>query len=756
MFKKVLIIIAALLAIIALTVGIFGISVIAYAGKNIDYEFDRRMLLDAKNRSTTRFYVLDENGEQVEIWQLNREYRTRWVDLSDMSDNIISAFLSSEDRAFYSHNGVNFKRSLYALANYVLKFKSKFGASTITQQLIKNLSGDNSVTVTRKISEILRALEIEKQFSKDEILELYLNIVPLSENIYGVGEASRVYFNKAPSDLTITEAATLAGIINAPTRYNPYRHPKECLEKRNHILYAMLENGKITKEDYLSLKNGELDIKPKEEKKEGATPWFIETAIAEILDDIENQFNTSRQGAAIVLNSGLEILLTMETGVQSILEGYFDNLANFPNAVNSGMNFSMAIYNSKTGNLSAIVGAVGRKTADKISNYATANITPASTLKPIALYAPLLDEGKINWSTVFDDTPSIISKKEGAPIYYPRNSPDKYDGLITVKDALRFSKNTVAVRLYKMLGSEKIYNILEKDYGFKTIVKSATGENGNIVTDLDVSPLALGQLTNGVALTDLTHSYTVFTCNGQNVGGKSYFSVRDKNGDTILENKNEKKQVIKPVTARIMTQLLTKVVEEGTAHSITLNELVDTAGKSGTSGGDLDRLFIGYTPYYTAGIWCGYPVKRVSIGSMEKTHLTIWDEVMRKIHSECISASIEGLDNFSTENLVLLNYCRDSGKLIGDGCELDLRGNRICCGYFTYDNMPSESCARHRIFEYDGTVYSLIDYEREKFLGITISDDRYLIKSNNVMPELNEVGNSKKKSNFFDFLKRIF
>ena len=254
MLKKIFIIFSAVILVIALSAGIFGISVIAHVSKNIDYDLDKRMLLDARLRKTTRFCTLSEDGVETEVWQLNQSYKTRWVHLEEISDNVISAFLSSEDREFYNHKGVNFKRTLYALANYALKFKSQFGASTITQQLIKNLSGDNDVTVNRKISEILRALEIEKQFSKEEILELYLNIVPLSDNVYGVGEASLVYFNKTPSELNITEAATLAGIINAPSRYNPYRHPNECLAKRNNVLYAMLENGKITEEEYKELK----------------------------------------------------------------------------------------------------------------------------------------------------------------------------------------------------------------------------------------------------------------------------------------------------------------------------------------------------------------------------------------------------------------------------------------------------------------------------------------------------------------------
>ena len=756
MLKKAIVVFSAVVAIIALLVGIFGISVIAYANKNIDYEFDKRMLLDAKNRNTTMFYAFDKSGEEELVWQLNREYKTRWVPLSDISHNVIDAFISSEDREFYNHNGVNFKRTIYALANYALKFNSQFGASTITQQLIKNLSGDNAPTVKRKISEILRAMKIEKQFSKDEILELYLNIVPLSDNLYGVGEASRVYFNKAPAELNVKEAATLAGIINAPSRYNPYRHPDECLKKRNNVLYAMLENGKISDIEYQTFKNTELGVAPKAESHGGATPWFVETAVDEILKDLAAKYNISRQGAEILLNSGLQVHLTMEKDVQKILNSYFEERDNFPLAIESGLNFSMAIYNSKTGNLSAIVGAVGKKSADKISNYSTTNITPASTLKPIALYAPLLDEGKINWSTVFDDTPVIVSQKEGKTAYYPKNSPNKYDGLITVKDALRFSKNTVAARMYEMLGSERIYQSLKYDYGFNTLVESKKDKSGSVHTDLDIAPLALGQLTDGIPLTTLTHAYTVFPSEGLLGGGKSYFYINDSKGERILQNENSAKRVIKPLTARLMTQMLTKVVEEGTAHSITLSELVDTAGKSGTSGGDLDRLFIGYTPYYTAGIWCGYPVTRNAIGMIDRTHLGVWDDVMRKIHNECIIDTEDNLDCFSTEDLIELEYCRDSGQLVGEGCLLDLRENRIAKGYFTSNNMPNEECHRHCIIEYDDEIYSLLDYERENFPGISISDDKYLLKNHYAMPKLNEIGSEEKKNGFFDFLKRFF
>lgn len=756
MFKRVLIIVSISLMIIAFALGLIGASAVAYINHKIDYNLDKRMLLDARERRPTRFYALDSNGEMEEVWQLSRDYRSRWVSLEDMSENVIAAFLSSEDREFYNHRGVNLRRTAYALINYALKFKTQFGASTITQQLIKNLSGDKERTVNRKISEILRAMEIERQFSKDEILELYLNIVPLTDNIYGVEEASRVYFNKTASELSTTEAATLAAVINAPTRYNPYRHAKECLEKRNRVLYAMLENGKIRKEEYDSLKGTALEVLPRSESTNSVTPWFIETATEEITRDLEEKFNTSRRGAQIILNSGAEIFLTMEKDVQAVLDSYFENGANFPSAISDGMNFSMAVYNSKTGNLSGIVGAVGEKKADKISNYATSNITPASTLKPIALYAPLLDSGKINWSTVFDDTPLALTDNNGLAVYYPKNSPNKYDGLITVKDALRFSKNTVAVKMYNMLGADKIYNSLSGDYGIETLVVKRKNKSGGFVTDMDPSPLALGQLTDGVPLTKLTNCYTVFSNDGELKGGKSYYCVKDNKGEAILLNDEAEKKIIKPQTAQIMTQLLSEVVEEGTARAISLGELVDVAGKSGTSGGDLDRLFIGFTPYYTAGIWCGYPTKRTAIGAVEKTHFEIWDEVMRKIHDVCITGGDDEVEGFDTHDLIELEYCRDSGDLVCEGCELDLRENRVATGYFTLDNMPTSECKRHVIIRRGEEMFSLIDYERETFDGIHISDQRYLLNVNGVLPKLNEVGGERKKGGFFEFLKRFF
>ena len=391
----------------------------------------------------------------------------------------------------------------------------------------------------------------------------------------------------------------------------------------------------------------------------------------------------------------------------------------------------MVICDSEGGDILATVGDVGKKRADRILNYATVPIRAASTIKPLSLYAPLINEGKINWATVFDDIPTEIDETNGKIKVYPHNSPDRYDGLVNVKRALEVSKNTVAVRLYRMMGSEKIYSFLKNDLGFDTLTRSAYDKKGNKHDDLGAASLALGQLTYGVSLRKLTSAYTIFASEGVKREPRTYTEVYDSGGSLLLECKREEKRVISPECARVMNKLLQNVVECGTAKSVMLKSIVDTAGKTGTSGNDMDRLFVGYTPYLTAGIWSGYADASRSVGRYSPSHLKIWDEIMTECH-EVILARDEKIREFSTEGLQYLPYCKDSGMLLSDLCESDPRGPRIEYGYFYGKNVPMGKCNRHVLagVSDDGEVkISLVAVDRAELPPeIKVADEKYIYK----------------------------
>ena len=703
MKKRVMIGVAIGVSVLALLILACFVGISAFIGRNVSFEEDEQLFRAAKSGTLTKFYAnggeIGGEYEPVEISAMTMgKTKKSYYPLGEISDFLVRGIVAVEDKEFYSHKGVNFRRTAMATVNHLFKIGSSFGASTITQQVIKNISGDSEPTAKRKLAEIFRALRIEEGHTKDEILELYLNILPLGENVVGVGMGALHYFGKEPSELSAEEAAVLIGLANAPTLYNPHNNLEKCIEKRNVILRVMADEGIIGYDDYKLALDEELSVVSRDSGADNVYSWFVETVIADASRDYAEMHGISESAARLMLlASGYRIYTTQNLEIQREIDSYFSNPDNFPAEVSKGLDFSMVVSDSKSADLLAIVGSVGEKRANLITNHATVSHTPASTLKPLALYAPLIDSGEINWSMVFDDVP--LDFIDGTRPY-PANSPNVYSGLITVKDAICFSKNTIAMCLYKILGAERIYNSLKKNFGFD-IVRSEYNSKGNKITDLAPAPLALGQLSRGVSLRKLTEAYTVFPSNGTLSKGRSYIKIIDANGKTVLENKTESNQIYKIETAEIMNQLLMNVVDHGTARSVTLDSFVDTAGKTGTSGGNLEKLFIGYTPYLTAGIRCSYNDSTTAVGNLLKTHLNIWDEVMTDLHSEIIGEYGEHCESFSVNGLEYLPYCKDSGQMLSETCLLDPRGSRIEYGYFARDNKPQGLCDTHVEVYYD-------------------------------------------------------
>ena len=702
--------------LVALTFGLL----VVFVYKGINFEADERLFESARGFDSTTFYAngSDEGGDRYDpvAIEISGSMRKIFYSSEEIGDYLKDGFIAVEDKIFYEHKGINLKRTLLATFNYVTKRSKVFGASTITQQVVKNISGDNQLCVRRKLEEIIRAIHIERNYSKTEILEVYLNVIPMSENIFGVGAASRAYFGKEPCDLLPEEAAVLIGITNAPTAYNPYINPEACLKKRNVVLSVMHDDGIISKNEYERAKNTPLNVIAREKREDRIDSWFVETVVEEITRDLVDKYEISSSAARMMLlGGGYKVYTTMNTRVQSVLEEYFENRDNFTDEINNGLNYSMVVTDSKTGYLVGIVGRAGKKEGNRLLNHALTPHVPGSVLKPIALYAPLIDDGRINWATVFDDTPVSFIQENGEMREYPRNSPNVYDGLTTVKDAIRYSKNTIAVRLCNMRGSRVIFDSLRNDYGFDTLIE----RDGNI-TDVAVAPMALGQLGKGVTLYKLTESYSVLSGDGVWREACSYLKLIDYNGSVVLDHEQRSNRLYKSTTARIMTQMLMNVTDDGTARRITLDSKINTAGKTGTSGGNKDKLFIGYTPYYTAGIWCGYDKGDKGISTDARGHLEIWDDVMTRIHQDILGN--EDVDEFSTDGLYRLPYCMDSGELFSDICIYDPRGNRREYGYFTTDNCPSVECNMHILCKYD-SVTKAIACEmcpRENIVGVAL------------------------------------
>ena len=679
------ILISGLVAALGITVFLFVVA------KRVDYTVDEELFRKAAEESTTYYYAYNRDNELVEVWKSFSNGRREWVSISDVNEVLVKGFLAVEDRQFYSHKGINLKRTVAAIANYILKFRDAFGASTITQQVVKNISGDNETTVKRKVNELLRAVHLERNHSKEEILELYLNIVPMSENMYGVSVASEAYFGKESSDLTVAESATIIGITNAPALYSPYSNPESCLIKRNRVLAIMRETGIITDAEYSEAVSSPLGVNTHPQLP-GISSWFIETAHQEIVNDLTQKYSISEPAAKLMLN-GARIVLTMVPEIQDILDDFFSDTTNLSEKFNDGLNYSMVVSDPKTGNLLGIVGNGGEKKGERLYNYATAPITPGSTIKPLSIYAPLIDSAKINWTTIVSDTPVRYQNTSEEVVPYPKNTPDVYEGDITVADALKKSKNTVAVRLLQEYGIDNAFKLLNQAFKFNLSDKFVRAD-GTVITDRSEAPLALGQLTQGVSLKKLTESYNVFPNEGILAVGGSYYGVFDRNGNTVIEKNHEERAIFRSDTSKIVNQLLSNVVKDGTARQITLKESVDTAGKTGTSGKDRDRLFIGYTPYYTAGIWCGFSNGK-AIGNNIPNHLNIWDEVMKRIHNKMVFDKYsESTESFDISGLVVQPYCSSSGGSPNEYCELDDEAI-IEYGYYSTRDMLNKECDKH-------------------------------------------------------------
>ncbi len=685
---------------VALLASAFLIFGFLYVRKNIDYSSDEELFKRALAFESTVFYGKNYSSEEKYIpvkAESAGSLKKTFVSIDRIPKKLIDGFLSVEDRGFFDHSGVDYKRSAYAALNYIFGGEKHFGASTVTQQVIKNISGDDQVTITRKVSEILRALHIEKIFSKEEILEVYLNIIPMSGNIYGVCEAAKNFFGKDIAELSIAESATLIGITNAPTAYSPYQNPEKCISKRNLVLNTMFSAGVIDSIELEEALKTPLNVINKEENEGDIDSWFVESVIDRVCRDLSVKYGLSSSAARLMLLSGgYSVYTTMDIKAQNILEKHFEQDEMFFRAKALGANYAMVVLDSQNADMIASVGGIGKKKGNRLLNQCYVPHIPASTLKPLAIYAPMIDERIINWATVVDDTPIEFREKDGELTAYPKNSPNVYDGMTTVKDAVRLSKNTVAMKLCKLRGEEKIYSFLKNRLGIDSLVYKEN-KDGRILSDIGAAPMALGQLTKGIPLVKLTECYTVFPSGGVLNSSRNYLYVKDYEGNTVLSSEKHAERIFSKETSGIMNGLLSEVVNDGTARSLKIKELISTAGKTGTSSGNKDRMFIGYTPYFTAGIWCGS--EKNSVSGLAPSPISLWDDIMIEIHEALISKKEER--TFDTEGLIYAPYCKDSGEMYCENCIYDPRGDRMEYGYFEKNNIPKNDCTRHILVKYD-------------------------------------------------------
>lgn len=735
--------------LIGLITGIIVASVFAiYIKNNVDPTLDTSLLVTTGNDITTRIYYMDYEtpedrqnriGTAVEL-EDERIYASEnslWASYTQFPKYLYQAFISIEDHRFYLHSGVDWYGTAGAVFNFFTGYDEIRGASTITQQLVKNLTQDDDVRIQRKVQEILRALNLEKEKSKEEILELYLNIINFSNNCRGVQAAANYFFDKDVSELSLVECASLAAIVKNPSLYDPVRFPEENADRRWTVLKRMHECGYITEAEMIAAQNEELVLVLNNGTDEDNTntvfSWYKEAVFNDVRDALMEKYGYDSYTASMMIyTGGLKIITVMDPEVQAIMEEVYENDKEYFPYSNDGLQpqSAMVVIDPYTSDLLGIVGGRGEKTSNRVQNLATETTrSPGSSIKPIGVYAPALDAGIINYATIYDDVPvtfgdydadwnvvetaadgSVIRKT--APSAWPANLPYVYQGLTTINQAIITSKNTVAVRVLQDLTIDKSFDFLKNKLGIESFIESYTRSDGTSITDKGLAPLALGQMCFGLTVEEITAAYAIFQNNGVYNKPRTFLYVYDSDNNLILENKAESEIVISEQTASIMTIMMNNVMNQGTGTSVTLRKTVDVAGKTGTAGNDFDRWFVGYTPYYVGGVWFGYEMNQTLSDFTKNPSCLVWDTVMTKLHQKYIDEAEAGgaaLKEFTpAAGVIEAKYCLDSGMLPCDACYLDPRGSRIATGYFTKDNMPTKECDTHVVVKYDSVVGGVV------------------------------------------------
>ena len=760
-------IIGTLLLVFVVTLTIFSGIFMAYINSTMRGKVE--VYLDEfETKVSTELYSQDpDTGEWVmyQTLYLNSENRI-WTDLEDIPKYLQEAAIAIEDKRFEKHHGVDWKGTTRAIV-YTLFGKNVQGGSTITQQLVKNVTGDNEVTVKRKITEIYRALELEKRYEKDEILEAYLNEVFFGQSCYGVVTASRMYFNKDVSDLTLAECASLMGITNNPSMYDPTLSSwtrENNRERQLTILGAMLEQGKISQEEYDAAKAEDIVFSngftisgkyvgsdgtatepepeeppaddtesPADEEEpaiKGRYSWFTEAMIGDVADALVEKYGITdkvrdngttytayEQAWDMVHGKGYKIYTTQNPKYQKIAEDVCYDLSNIPytssytnsagEQVEDQLQIALTIVDPTNGYVVAMIGGAGEKQADRVWNWAVNARQCGSAIKPLSTYAPALDDGTINGASVIDDYPMLLNGD-----VWPRNDNWRYQGLMPLHLALRQSLNTCAVRINLAYGVTNSYDFLVNKLGFENLTYTDSQQVGN---------MALGGFEKGVTTEEMAAGFATFVNEGVYTKPRTFVRVEDANGNVILENEAQSTVAMKNTTAALMNSLLQEASLQGTGYQAQFPGM-HIAGKTGSTNSNKDRYFAGYTPYYSCAVWAGYEHNQRIVASGNPCAV-IFQKVMKAIHED-----LPDKDFFSCAGLTSVAVCADSGMLASENCALDVRGSRVYTALVAADNAPTSVCTMHTAPSYtvnmadsDGNVTtvtgSVLNYQRELIEG---------------------------------------
>lgn len=658
-----------------------------YVFNSLEGEPDLR-LEDITMSNTSTVYAIDsETGEYQKIRELHGDQNRQEIQYSDIPKDVINCVVAAEDKRYWEHNGVDWIRTIASTITFITGTDTQ-GGSTITQQVIKNLTGNDAFSPERKVKEIFAAIKLNKYYSKEQVLEVYLNYVFFGNNLNGIQAAANGYFNKDVSELNMAEIATIIATTKNPTKFNPRTENgmRENKIRREYILNEMVKMGTLSAEDYDYWVDYDVEVvkKRQEATVQLSDGWYIDQVIEDVVNDLMEEKGYTRDYAeSYIKNGGLSIYACVDEEIQAKMEAVYADNANFPPVNNETYPETAAITIAPTGQILGIIGGNEKTTARGWNNATMTVRHPGSSIKPISAYLQAFESDLVTWSSLWDDNP--IPDYFGPNQPGPKNYDARYRGAVTIQYAIQQSVNTVPVKLIQTVTPERSYNFLKNKFQFGSL-----SEN-----DISLSPMALGGMTYGVTLRELTGAYQVFVSEGKYVKPYTYTKVTDRDGNIVLEQNTTQVRIISDQTATILNKLLQTVITQGTGAAGNLYSIgMPAGGKTGSSTGtklvngvitpvDNDNLwFVGFTPYYITGVWMGYDDHSEIYYSSYPTP-KLWKNIMLPLH--------EGLSpkQFAeNEHVVQMTYCLETGEIATPNC------TETAVGWYKDTVIPS-NCTYH-------------------------------------------------------------
>ena len=765
--KKVLRAIAAVILVGIIVMCIAGCVLTVWVFDTLNNDQQMLDLSMQKAKYTTIFYADDGETELARAYDPEAGNRI-WVDYDKMPQQLLDAVVAVEDKRFWEHNGVDFLTTSKAGISAILQKigltgfygGATPGASTITQQVVRNITNDRAVDGAegwaRKLREIFRALNVEKYYTKQQIIETYLNLASFSQNCSGIQAAANVFFNKDVSELTVAECATIVGTTKNPYAYDPYTHWEANQQRKEYILGLMLEQGKLTKEEYNAAISQEIVLATGTNSNATIQTWFVDYVTDEVCRDLaEKQGITEAEAYQNLISGGYRIYTTCEERVQDILEDYYASPDNFPAVNNEEYPQSAFVITDTNGAIKGIVGGNRGKEGNRIWNRASDTTRQiGSTIKPITSYVLGIEKDIITYSTVIEDRQVVVNPDEvsySQPLWVPKNEYNSFKGFVTVRTAIIRSINTVAVQITQKLGTTTSYDFLKYSLNVDTLTAG----------DDSYSPMALGSLSKGMTLVKLAGAYQMFGNGGVRTEPYSYTRVEDTFGNVTLEKNTVPNRVISAETATVMNRLLQEVTgSEGTGAAANLGAMnIPVAGKTGTTDDSVDQWFVGVTPYYVGVCWLGYDsryqtddqgnIKYYANGNPIPNSIRyssypppkIWKAIMSQVHEGVSGRSFE-----TSNNVTAYQYCKLTGMLAGDGCTETATGwyknSNIpqVCSYHNYGSsygiplvgMTAAECGVEYADQYLNTAYALIQAYAKQGQVLSVKSAIEMARSGNI------------------------